>query len=141
MVILNQDLLLEVKELQTYFFLREGIVRAVDGVSFTIRRGHTLGVLGESGCGKTVTGFSILQLVRSPGRIVGGEILLHRQENASPTSQSEQLVDLVKLDPNSEAMRKIRGDEIAMVFQEPMTSLDPVYTVGDQIMEAIIYHQ
>jgi peptide/nickel transport system ATP-binding protein len=135
----ENDVLLEVKDLQTHFFLREGVVRAVDGVSFTIRRGYTLGVLGESGCGKSVTGFSILRLVRSPGRVVGGEILLHRREQE--VSQGDPVVDLVKLHPNSEAMRRLRGAEIAMVFQEPMTSLDPVYTIGDQIIEAIVYHQ
>lgn len=136
----KNDVLVEVKELETHFFLREGIIRAVDGVSFAIRRSHTLGVLGESGCGKSVTGFSLLRLVRSPGKIVGGNILLHL-DGRSGASQQREIVDLVALDPNSEAMRRIRGAEIAMVFQEPMTSLDPVYTVGEQIMEAIIYHQ
>lgn len=131
---LDNNLLLEVKDLETHFFLREGIVRAVDGVSFNIRRGHTLGVLGESGCGKSVTGFSILRLVRKPGNVVGGQILLHKEDGSAP-------VDLVRLPMDSEAMRRIRGAEIAMVFQEPMTSLDPVYTVGNQIMEAIVYHQ
>jgi oligopeptide/dipeptide ABC transporter ATP-binding protein len=141
----ERDLLIEVKELETHFFLREGIVRAVDGVSFTIRQGHTLGVLGESGCGKSVTGFSILRLVRAPGRVVGGQILLHRDPPSLPTARrpgpNGDVVDLVKLHPDSEAMRQIRGAEIAMVFQEPMTSLDPVYTIGNQIMEAITYHQ
>jgi peptide/nickel transport system ATP-binding protein len=132
----EDSLLLEVKNLETHFFLREGIVRAVDGVSFNIHRGRTLGVLGESGCGKSVTGFSILRLVRSPGRVVNGEILLHPADYAGG-----EIVDLVQLAPTGEAMRKIRGSEIAMVFQEPMTSLDPVYTVGDQIIEAIRYHQ
>lgn len=149
----NHDILLEVKDLETHFFLREGVVRAVDGVSFIIRRGQTLGVLGESGCGKSVTGFSILRLVRSPGRIVGGQILLHREAPMLPTLRPEtgtlsarsgaggEVIDIVQLAPNSEAMRQLRGAEIAMVFQEPMTSLDPVYTVGDQILEAITYHQ
>jgi oligopeptide/dipeptide ABC transporter ATP-binding protein len=136
----KNDVLLEVNDLETHFFLREGIVRAVDGVSFAIRRSHTLGVLGESGCGKSVTGFSILRLVRSPGKIVGGSMLLHREGRAG-ASQQQEMVDLVTLDPNSEAMRRIRGAEIAMVFQEPMTSLDPVYTVGEQIIEGIVYHQ
>jgi peptide/nickel transport system ATP-binding protein len=132
----ENHLLLEVKNLETHFFLREGIVRAVDGVSFNIHRGRTLGVLGESGCGKSVTGFSILRLVRSPGRVVNGEILLHPANDAGG-----EIIDLVQLSPTGDAMRKIRGGEIAMVFQEPMTSLDPVYTVGDQIIEAIRYHQ
>jgi peptide/nickel transport system ATP-binding protein len=138
----QRELLLEVKDLKTHFFLEEGVVRAVDGVSFQIHRGQTLGVLGESGCGKSVTGYSILRLVRPPGRIVGGEILLHR----SPTgdgriSQRCETLDLAQCDPFGREIRAIRGAEIAMVFQEPMTSLDPVYTVGDQLVEAVIYHQ
>ncbi|MFN8493665.1 MAG: ABC transporter ATP-binding protein [Caldilineaceae bacterium] len=132
----DNNLLLEVNHLETHFFMREGIVRAVDGVSFTVERGRTLGVLGESGCGKSVTGFSILRLVRSPGKIVSGEILLHKD-----SANGDQVMNLVTLPPNGEEIRQIRGADIAMVFQEPMTSLDPVYTVGDQIMEAIIYHQ
>jgi oligopeptide/dipeptide ABC transporter ATP-binding protein len=132
----DNNVLLEVNNLETYFFMREGIVRAVDGVSFSVQRGRTLGVLGESGCGKSVTGFSILRLVRSPGKVVGGEILLHKGDGAG-----HEVINLVTLNPNGEEIRRIRGAEIAMVFQEPMTSLDPVYTVGDQVMEAIIYHQ
>ncbi len=138
----RNDLLLEVNDLKTYFFLDEGIVRAVDGVTFQVQRGRTLGVLGESGCGKSVTGFSILRLVRPPGRIVGGEILYHRAlKDGNVPGQMEEVVNLVKYDPYGKEIRQIRGAEVAMVFQEPMTSLDPVYTIGDQIMEAIIYHQ
>ena len=136
----NRDLLLEVKNLQTHFRVHGGVVRAVDGVTFQIRRGQTLGVLGESGCGKSVTGYSVLRLVRPPGQIVGGEILFHRAPAANG-AQRGAVVDLVKLDPFGREIREIRGAEIAMVFQEPMTSLDPVYTIGDQLAEAVIHHE
>ncbi len=132
----DQNVLLEIRELQTHFFTESGVVRAVDGVSFNVERGKTLGVLGESGCGKSVTGYSVLRLVNPPGRIVGGEVLFHRQKNGA-----DDVVDLAKLDPRGEAIRRIRGNEIAMIFQEPMTSLDPLFTVGDQLAEAILVHQ
>lgn len=119
--------LLQVRDLQTSFFTPEGEVRAIDGVSFEIGEGKTLGLVGESGCGKSVTSLSIMRLIASPpGKIVGGEILYRDR-------------DLLKL--NNEAMRKIRGNEISMIFQEPMTSLNPVFTVGNQIGEAIKLHQ
>jgi oligopeptide/dipeptide ABC transporter ATP-binding protein len=119
--------LIRVKDLRTSFFTPEGEVKAVDGVSFEIGEGKTLGLVGESGCGKSVTALSIMRLVPSPpGRIVGGEILYRGR-------------DLLKLD--GESMRKIRGNEISMIFQEPMTSLNPVFTVGNQIGEAIHLHQ
>jgi oligopeptide/dipeptide ABC transporter ATP-binding protein len=119
--------LLQVKNLQTSFFTPEGEVRAIDGVSFEIGEGKTLGLVGESGCGKSVTSLSIMRLVPAPpGKIVGGEILYRGR-------------DLLKL--NNEEMRKIRGNEISMIFQEPMTSLNPVFTVGNQIGEAIRLHQ
>jgi oligopeptide/dipeptide ABC transporter ATP-binding protein len=134
--------LLEVRNLQTYFYLDEGIVRAVDDVSFEIDRGRTLGVLGESGCGKSVTGFSILRLVRPPGKIAGGEILYHHlQSDSSDASEQVEIIDIAQCDPNGRQIRDIRGAEIAMVFQEPMTSLDPVYTIGDQIAETVVHHQ
>ena len=133
----HNDLLLEVNDLKTHFFTDAGVVRAVDGVTFHIQRGKTLGVLGESGCGKSVTGFSLLRLVRVPGKIVGGEILYHR----SRENGQDETVNLVDHEANSREIRQIRGSEIAMIFQEPMTSLDPLYTVGNQIMEAILYHQ
>jgi len=129
----EEDKLVELKDLKTYFYTEDGVVRAVDGVSFSIERQKTLGVVGESGCGKTVTGLSILALVpMPPGKIVSGEILYHRDGN---------MVDITKLNPKGREIRSIRGNEIAMIFQEPMTSLNPVYTVGNQIMEAIILHQ
>jgi oligopeptide/dipeptide ABC transporter ATP-binding protein len=119
--------LLQVRNLQTSFFTPEGEVRAIDGVSFEIGEGKTLGLVGESGCGKSVTSLSIMRLIPSPpGKIVGGEILYRGR-------------DLLKL--NNEEMRKIRGNEISMIFQEPMTSLNPVFTVGNQIGEAIKLHQ
>jgi peptide/nickel transport system ATP-binding protein len=125
--------LLEVRNLKTYFNTDDGVVRAVDGVTFSIDPERTLGVVGESGCGKSVTARAIMGLVKSPpGRIESGEILFHRDG---------RIIDLVKLNPKGEAMRRIRGNEIAMIFQEPMTSLNPVYTIGNQIMEAIILHQ
>jgi oligopeptide/dipeptide ABC transporter ATP-binding protein len=119
--------LLQVRNLETSFFTPEGQVRAIDGVSFGIGEGKTLGLVGESGCGKSVTSLSIMRLIPSPpGKIVGGEIFYRGR-------------DLLKL--NNEAMRKIRGNEISMIFQEPMTSLNPVFTVGNQIGEAISLHQ
>ncbi len=119
--------LLEVRGLQTHFFTRAGVAKAVDGVNFAIDAGETLAIVGESGCGKSVTAFSILRLVANPpGRIVGGEILFEGR-------------DLLKLD--DAAMRAVRGDRIAMIFQEPMTSLNPVLTIGDQIIEAVRLHR
>jgi len=121
------DFALEVENLQTYFYTRAGLVKAVDGVSFKLKRGETLAIVGESGCGKSVTALSLMRLVADPpGRIVGGSIRLSG-------------TDLVQLD--EPAMRAIRGDRIAMIFQEPMTSLNPVMTIGRQISEALILHQ
>ena len=118
---------LEVEDLQTYFYTRSGLVKAVDGVSFSLARGATLAIVGESGCGKSVTALSLMRLVADPpGRIVGGRVRLEG-------------VDLLRLD--EAAMREIRGNQISMVFQEPMTSLNPVMTIGRQISEALILHQ
>ena len=130
--------LLEVRDLQAYFYLHEGTVRAVDGVSFNVCCGRTLGVIGESGCGKSVTAQAILRLVpEPPGRIVGGHIWLHPPEaDAGPGSA----VDIVALDSTGEEMRAIRWKEIAMIFQEPMTSFSPIHTIGDQITEAMLIH-
>jgi oligopeptide/dipeptide ABC transporter ATP-binding protein len=122
-----QDVLLEVKHLQTFFYTDEGTSRAVDDMDLTIRKGRTLGVIGESGCGKSVTALSVLRLVSSPpGQIISGQILF----------EGEDL-----LQKSASEMRDIRGNDISMIFQEPMTSLNPVYTIGNQIMEAIILHQ
>ena len=126
--------ILSVRELRTYFHLPEGVVRAVDGVSFDVHPGRTVGVVGESGCGKSITARSILGIVDRPGRIESGEIWLH-----SADAQTDP-IDLVRLAPNGEQMRAIRGKEIALIFQEPMASFSHYYTVGNQIMEAILQH-
>jgi oligopeptide/dipeptide ABC transporter ATP-binding protein len=119
------DVLLDVRELRTHFPTDDGVVRAVDGVSFRVRRGQTLGVVGESGCGKSVTALSVMRLVPPPGRIAGGRILFEGRDLAALPEPK---------------MRAVRGRDIAMIFQEPMTSLNPVFTVGYQIMEAIRAH-
>jgi peptide/nickel transport system ATP-binding protein len=118
--------MLQVKGLKTHFFTADGVVRAVDGVDFAISRGQTLGLVGESGCGKSVTSLSIMRLVAPPGRHVAGQILLDG-------------TDLLSLD--EEDMYHVRGNRVSMIFQEPMTSLNPVFTVGDQIAEAVLVHQ
>ncbi len=132
--------LLSVHNLKTYFFMDEGVVKAVDGVSFDVNPGQIFGIVGESGCGKSVTMKAVLRIVEPPGRIVGGEILLRRQSKQNGSS-GDQVVDLAKFDANSKAMRDIRGAEIALIPQEPMAAFSPVHTVGDQIIEAITLHQ
>ena len=123
----GDEVLLRVVGLQTYFFLRRGIVKAVDGVSFFLRKGEVLGLVGESACGKSVTGLSILRLVPDPpGKIVGGQILF----------EGEDL--LLK---SEEEMRKLRGSKITMIQQNPDSSLNPVFRIGDQVAEAIMIHQ
>ncbi len=117
---------LEVKNLKTYFFTREGIIKAVDDVSFSVPKGSTVGLVGESGCGKSVTAMSITRLISPPGRIVGGEILLNG-------------IDL--LSKSEKQMRQVRGAQISMIFQEPMTALNPVLEVGFQIAEAVLAHE
>ena len=137
----NRPVLLEVEDLKTHMFLDEGTVRAVDGTSFFVRRGETLGVVGESGCGKSITARSVMRIVRKPGRIVGGKILWHRTPASAGNGSHADVVDLVSLGEQSDEMRNIRGGEISMVFQEPMSSLSPVHTIGNQIMEVILLHQ
>lgn len=128
--------ILEVKNLKTHYFLEKGVVQAVKGVSFSLANGQTLGIVGESGCGKSVTARSIMRLIKSPpGQIVDGEIIFRRQKRRAETT------DIVKLDPKGPEMRSIRGGEISMIFQEPMTSLNPLYTVGRQISEVVELHQ
>jgi oligopeptide/dipeptide ABC transporter ATP-binding protein len=126
--------LLSVRDLKTYFPLDEGLVRAVDGVSFEIFPGQVLGIVGESGCGKSVAMKAVLQIIEPPGRIVSGEIWLAGRNGGCA-------VDIAKLKPGSEAMRRIRGAEIALIPQEPMSSFSPVHTIGGQIVEAIQMHQ
>jgi len=127
--------LLEISGLKTHFFLDEGTVKAVEGADLVIQPGTTVGIVGESGCGKSVTAYSILQLVENPGRIVAGQILWQRPETAGG-----EILDLATLKPNSRELHAIRGGEIAMIFQEPLTSLSPIHTIGDQIVEAIHLH-
>jgi len=124
--------LLSVRDLKTYFMADEGVVKAVDGASFDVYPGETLGVVGESGCGKSVTARSILRIVEEPGKIVNGRITLRRDG---------AVTDLTQLHPNSRQMRALRTGVIAYIFQEPMTSFSPVHTVGNQITEAILFHR
>ncbi len=119
--------LLEVRDLRTHFFTEDGVVPAVDGVDFTLKPGQTLGIVGESGCGKSITSMSIMRLIPNPpGKIVGGEIYFDQKDLLNMTDAE---------------MRRIRGNDISMIFQEPMTSLNPIFTIGSQIMEAIMLHQ
>ncbi len=129
--------LIQVEGLKVSFRVSEGLVHALEDVSFTIARGQTLAVVGESGCGKSVTSQAIMQMVPSPGRIDAGSVTYYRHR----PGQEPERIDITSLKPDSDAICKIRGNEIAKIFQEPMTSLSPVHTIGDQIMEAIRLHQ
>jgi oligopeptide/dipeptide ABC transporter ATP-binding protein len=133
----NNKPLLAIHNLKAYFPLDEGTVKAVDGVSFDVFSGQVLGIVGESGCGKSVTMKAILQIIEPPGRIFNGEILLNLSRNGS----ENDVIDLAKLKPNGREMRDIRGAEIALIPQEPMSSFSPVHTLGDQIIEAIRLHR
>ena len=132
----RQQPILSVRNLKTYFFQDEGLVRAVDGASFDLYPGKTLGIVGESGCGKSVTARSVLRIVERSGRIVEGEILLRRED----ADGQIDVLDLTKLDAESRLMRSIRGKDIGLVFQEPMTSFSAHYTIGNQIAEAVSMH-
>jgi peptide/nickel transport system ATP-binding protein len=127
------DNVVEIENLHVHFHMKQGTVRAVNGVSLKIPRGKVIGVVGESGCGKSQTAFAIMQLVPPPGQIVEGTITFRPKDGAP--------VNLLDYDRNSDEMRAIRGDKVSMIFQEPMTALNPLYTVGDQITEAILLHQ
>jgi peptide/nickel transport system ATP-binding protein len=128
--------LLSIRNLKTYFVMDEGTAQAVDGVSFDVREAQVVGVVGESGCGKSVTIKSVLRIVQKPGRIIDGEILWRR-----PTSNGQdEIIDLAKLDAQGKEMRSIRGGEIALIPQEPMASFSPVHTIGNQLVEAIRLH-
>ncbi|HYH12294.1 MAG TPA: ABC transporter ATP-binding protein [Thermomicrobiales bacterium] len=133
----QEDLLLEVRNLKTWFKLDEGTVKALDGATFDVPRGKTLCIVGESGCGKSMTARSILQIVQPPGKVIEGEMLFHRK---SPRDGSVSTIDLAKLDPKGREIRAIRGKEISMIFQEPMTSFSPVHTIGSQIAENVLLH-
>ncbi|MBN1659885.1 MAG: ABC transporter ATP-binding protein [Anaerolineae bacterium] len=126
--------IVRIEDLKTYFDTLDGTVRAVDGVSLDIVPGESLGLVGESGCGKSVTAFSMLRLLPKTSRIVEGKILFDRGTGEPP-------IDLARVDPNGSEIRSIRGNEVAMIFQEPLTSLSPVHTVGSQIAETILLHQ
>jgi oligopeptide/dipeptide ABC transporter ATP-binding protein len=129
-----RDALIEIRGLRISFPLEQGTINAVDDVSFVIPRARTIGLVGESGCGKSMTGLSLLQLIPKPGRIVQGEILYRATVDAPA-------VDIAALPPRGDAIRGLRGKEIAMIFQEPMSSLNPVYTIGQQIMESVRLHK
>src|SRR5690242_2580012 len=130
------DLLLELNDLKVHFYTGEGVVKAVDGVSYTVSSGKTLCVVGESGSGKSVTARAIMGLVNRPGKIVGGSVTYHK-----PLADGRaEAINITSLPPRGQAIRRIRGNEIAMIFQEPMTSFSPMYTIGNQIIEAIRLH-
>ncbi len=132
----NQQPLLSVRNLKTYYHLDEGDVKAVDGVSFDVYPGQVVGIVGESGCGKSVTIKSVLNIIEKPGKIVAGEILFHQRDSAAG-----ERIDLTKLEPNGKQMRDIRGGDIALIPQEPMAAFSPVHTIGNQITEVIRLHQ
>jgi peptide/nickel transport system ATP-binding protein len=152
----THPVLLEVQDLKTHFFLRDRVLAAVDGVSFSVPKARTVCVVGESGSGKSITARSILGLVDEPGRVVGGHVWWHgRKPSAEATGRlardadrrdytdatdTEAPLDLLAIPPKSETMRRMRGPEISMVFQEPMASLSPMYSIGDQLAEAIRLH-
>jgi peptide/nickel transport system ATP-binding protein len=134
-------IVLRVTNLHTRFYTDLGVSSALNGVSFDVPARRVMGVVGESGCGKSVTALSIMRLVPRPGRIVQGQIILYRVRRQSDNSAITEEINLTELDPQGREIRSIRGAELAMIFQEPMTSLNPSYTIGDQIMEAILLHQ
>ncbi len=136
---LTPDELIRIRNLKVTFPLDEGTVQALDGVNLSIKKGKVLGVVGESGCGKSITARSILRIIPEPGRIDEGEIWLRTKIGSS--DDSEQVIDLAKIDPSSELMRQVRWGEISMVFQEPMTSFSAYHTLGDQIGEALLVHR
>lgn len=134
---MDENLLLEVRDLKIHFFTDEGVVKAVDGIDLNIYRGKTLCLVGESGCGKSVASRAFLKIIHAPGRIVDGNIIFRQRHS----NQQEGVVDIAKLHTRSREIRSIRGKEIAMIFQEPMSSLSMMHTVGSQISEAILLHQ
>ncbi len=135
------DTILSIKNLHTYFYTVVGVAKALNGVTLDVPFGKVLGVVGESGCGKSVTALSAMQLVLPPGRIVKGSITLNKIRDQGNGYTVTDEIDITSLDPRGQEIRSIRGSDIAMIFQEPMTSLNPSYTVGNQITEAIRLHQ
>ncbi len=129
----SKDILLEVESLKTYFYTEEGEIPAVDGVTFNLQRGRILAIVGESGCGKSVTAYSILRLIQKPGKIMDGKIVIHPKKGPA--------IDITALGEKDDTLFDVRGGLISMIFQEPMTALSPVHTIGNQIMEAILLHQ
>ncbi len=139
--VLYRQPLLRVEDLKAYFFMDEGTVKAVDGVSFDVYPGQVVGIVGESGCGKSVTMKAVLQILEPSAKIVSGKVTLRsRIDPLDPNSQDE-LIELTSLHPNSKQIRRIRGAEIALIPQEPMAAFSPVHTVGNQIIETILLHQ
>lgn len=134
------DILLEVKDLKVHFNVRRGVVRALEGVNFTIRRGKTMGIIGESGSGKSVTARAIMRLLARNGKIVNGQIRFHQRLKQNSATNMTNVVEVTELHPDGDLMRSLRGGEIAMIFQEPMSSLTPVYTAGAHIGEAVKLH-
>ena len=132
--------LLEINDVHVQFEVRAGIVHAVDGLTFNINRGGTLGVIGESGCGKSVTAKAVMQMVPKPGKITQGKVIYHRKDKYDPSKPIET-IDITSLSPDGDAIRQIRGGEFAMIFQEPMSCLTPVYTAGFHINEALALHR
>lgn len=138
--------LLSVQNLRTYFMLDEGIVKAVDGISFDVHPGQVVGIVGESGCGKSVAMKSVLRIIEKPGRIIEGKILLHRPDRRETDANGQgsdagEIIDLAQLEERGPEMRSIRGGEIALIPQEPMAAFSPVHTVGNQIIETILLHE
>src|SRR5512139_1461367 len=129
--------LLSIRDLKVHFFMDEGVVKAVDGISLDVHPGQVFGIVGESGCGKSVTMKALLRIVEPPGRIVSGEMIMRRKAKDGST----RIIDLAKLDPKGAEMRDVRGGQIGLIPQEPMAAFSPVHTVGDQITEAIQLHR
>lgn len=139
--IVTSDKLIEIKDLHVHFDVRAGIVKAVDGLFLDIYHGKTMGVIGESGCGKSITARAIMQMIPKPGRVAQGEVLYYRRHKDSKHEGVVDVIDMTKVDPDGDLIRQIRGGEIGMIFQEPMSSLTPVYTAGTQINEAVMLHR
>ncbi|MBE0696656.1 MAG: ABC transporter ATP-binding protein [Anaerolineaceae bacterium] len=142
LVSVDYETILRVRNLHAYFYTEIGVAKALNGVSFDVPARKVMGVVGESGCGKSVTALSCMRLIQRPGRIIKGDITLYsRKHNANKGGEVVEEIDLLSLDQSGQQMRSIRGAEMAMIFQEPMTSLNPSYTIGNQINETIVLHQ